>query len=313
MTTEEMKDYIKGIVYSEYGMSAFAVIKKEDVFSLKKFVLDDDLMSKVSEMFKNILESQFLCDSAELDKAENIDDDRKVFYEIPQTADYCPFGFLNNYSQISDKYSENDIDSLIGFAFKLNVNDANVWIYQQINYPQLIKKSKNIYAIISGGAYTSLKDDVLKIEQKADCLIIDKSIITTKIELMQRVFHFEDFVRGEAQKTIKYISEMEIVNGVDKFLLLADKKALTNAKKLYKAKNSPVLRMKKEVLLDKLCTLPRYKGSFEISEGQIQINNQKQATAFLKMLNDSILKSELTDAEYDSAVKIELEPIQKAQ
>ena len=36
------------------------------------------------------------------------------------------------------------------------------------------------------------------------------------------------------------------------------------------------------------------------------------AAAFLKMLNDSILKSELTDAEYDSTVKKELEPIEKA-
>lgn len=157
-----------------------------------------------------------------------------------------------------------------------------------------------------------MKKDVLKIERKVDCLIIGSSIITTKIELLQRVFHFEDYVRGEAQKTIQYISEMEIVNGIDKFLLLADKKALTNAKKLYKAKNSPVLRMKKDVLLDKLRTLPRYKGTFEITEGRIQINNQKQATAFLKMLNDSILKSELTDAEYDSTVKKELEPIEKA-
>ena len=124
MTTKEMKDYIKRIIYSEYGISAFAVIKKDEIFSLKKFVLDDDLMSNVLEKFKNILDGQFLDDSAALDRAENIDDDRKVFYEIPQTTDYCPFGFLSNHSQITDKYSENDVDDLIGFAFKLNVNDT---------------------------------------------------------------------------------------------------------------------------------------------------------------------------------------------
>lgn len=312
MNTQEMQEYIKRIITLEYGMCAFAVIKKDDAFSLKKFILDDDLSSKVTDMLKSILENQFLCDTAELDTAENIDDDRKVFYEIPQTTEYSPFAFLNSHGEISDKYSESDLDDLLGFAFKLNVNDTYFWIYQQVNYPQLIKKSKNIYAIISGGAYTSLKKDVLKIERKVDCLIIGSSIITNKIELLQRVFHFEDYVRGEAQKTIQYISEMEIVNGIDKFLLLADKKALTNAKKLYKAKNSPVLRMKKDVLLYKLRTLPRYRGTFEITEGRIQINNQKQATAFLKMLNDSILKSELTDTEYDSTVKKELEPIEKA-
>ena len=94
MNTQEMKEHIKRIIHTEYGVSAFAVIKKDDAFSLKKFILDDALNSKVSSMLKTVLENQFLCDSAKLDRAENIDDDRKVFYEIPQTAEYSPFDFL---------------------------------------------------------------------------------------------------------------------------------------------------------------------------------------------------------------------------
>lgn len=77
-----------------------------------------------------------------------------------------------------------------------------------------------------------------------------------------------------------------------------------------KAKHSPVLRMDKNVLLEKLKTLPRYKDKLEIDNGKIKIINQKQAIEFIKMLNDSILRSELTDAEYDSTVKTELPPIQ---
>ena len=61
--------------------------------------------------------------------------------------------------------------------------------------------------------------------------------------------------------------------------------------------------MDKNVLLEKLKTLPRYKDKLEIDNGKIKILNQKQAIEFIKMLNDSILRSELTDAEYDSTVK----------
>ena len=68
--------------------------------------------------------------------------------------------------------------------------------------------------------------------------------------------------------------------------------------------------MDKETLLHKLNTLPRYKDKFDITDGKIVISNQKQAVEFIKMLNDSILKSELTDAEYDSTVKIELAPME---
>ena len=68
--------------------------------------------------------------------------------------------------------------------------------------------------------------------------------------------------------------------------------------------------MDKNVLLEKLKTLPRYKDKLEIDNGKIKILNQKQAIEFIKMLNDSILRSELTDAEYDSTVKTELPSIQ---
>ena len=68
--------------------------------------------------------------------------------------------------------------------------------------------------------------------------------------------------------------------------------------------------MDKNVLLEKLKTLPRYKDKLEIDNGKIKIINQKQAIEFIKILNDSILRSELTDAEYDSTVKTELPPIQ---
>ncbi|MBR5996030.1 MAG: DUF4868 domain-containing protein [Eubacteriaceae bacterium] len=43
-------------------------------------------------------------------------------------------------------------------------------------------------------------------------------------------------------------------------------------------------------------------GKLEIQNGKIRISNQKQAIEFLKMLNDSILKSELTETEYDSSL-----------
>jgi hypothetical protein len=126
---------------------------------------------------------------------------------------------------------------------------------------------------------------------------------------MQRRFHFESYTRKEAKQTIDLISEMDMVEGIDRFAALGEQKALTHAKKLMKAKHSPVLRMDKSVLLSKLTTLPRYKDKLEIRDGKIRINNQKQALEFLKMLNDSILRSELTDAEYDSSVKTELPPL----
>lgn len=311
MNVTEMQTSIRTVIDNEFGLQAFSVLKKNDDFSLAKFLMNDELCRKVKGLLVSVLNSRYLGEETELDEIENIADNRKVFYEIPQSEEYKPFSFLSTYADVTAIYKEENVDQLFGFAFRFNVNDTSFWIYQQISYPQLIKRSNNLYAILyRGNIYSSLKKDVLKIERKADCLIIDNSIITSKIDLMQRFFQFEVYVRREAEKTIELISGMEVVDNLDKFFAVGAQKALTNAKKLVKAKHSPVLRMDKDTLLHKLSTLPRYKGKFEINGGKIIITNQKQAVEFIKMLNDSILKSELTDAEYDSTVKIELAPME---
>lgn len=310
MNISEMQEKIKRIIDSKYGIRAFAVLNTDDHPKIVKFLLDDTLSDRVKEILEQIIRAKYLHEDTILESAENIDDNRKVLYEIIQSNEYAPFAFFDTYSSVVDTYSEANIDQIMGFAFRINVNDTAIWLYQQIVYPQLIKRSKNLYAILSGNSvYTPLDKDVLKIESKVDCLIIDMSVITSNISLMQRVFQFENFVRSEANKTIDLISDMGIVDNLGTFIALGERKALTNAKKLMKARSSPVLRMDKSVLLNKLGTLPRYKDKFEFENGKIKISNQKQATDFLKMLNDSILKSELTEAEYDSTVKTELTPL----
>lgn len=87
------------------------------------------------------------------------------------------------------------------------------------------------------------------------------------------------------------------------------KSKLTNAKKLLKAKNSPVLQMKKNDLLENLKKHSRYKTMFKFEEDHIVISSQKEAAAFIKMLNDDIVRSELTGKEYDSSSKMLLGPV----
>lgn len=298
-----MQTQVKCIIDNEYGTSAFAVLNSNEGLLLKKFLPDDTLKAKIGEMLEGILRNNYLDEEAQVDSSDNI--------AIIQSTEYQPFAFLDTFDSVTESYSESDAEQIMGFAFRLNVNDSGIWLYQQLAHPQMIKRSRHLYAMLSKNKiYTVLDRDILRIESKIDCLILRRSIITNKIDLMQRSFHFENYVRNEASKTIELISAMEIVDNLDRFIALGDRKALTNAKKLMKAKHSPVLRMDKNVLLEKLKTLPRYKDKLEIDNGKIKIINQKQAIEFIKMLNDSILRSELTDAEYDSTVKTELPPIQ---
>lgn len=98
-------------------------------------------------------------------------------------------------------------------------------------------------------------------------------------------------------------------SSLEKFVAFENKSKLTNAKKLLKAKNSPVLQMKKNDLLENLKKHSRYKTMFKFEEDHIVISSQKEAAAFIKMLNDDIVRSELTGKEYDSSSKMLLGPV----
>lgn len=106
---------------------------------------------------------------------------------------------------------------------------------------------------------------------------------------------------------------MDIVDSLEKFVAFENKSKLTNAKKLLKAKNSPVLQMKKNDLLENLKKHSRYKTMFKFEEDHIVISSQKEAAAFIKMLNDDIVRSELTGKEYDSSSKMLLGPMGSSQ
>lgn len=105
------------------------------------------------------------------------------------------------------------------------------------------------------------------------------------------------------------VREMLMGASLEKFVAFENKSKLTNAKKLLKAKNSPVLQMKKNDLLENLKKHSRYKTMFKFEEDHIVISSQKEAAAFIKMLNDDIVRSELTGKEYDSSSKMLLGPV----
>lgn len=312
MTTEQFKAAIKHIMFSDkpFGIQIFACVKSENEIVLKKIQVTDALRDSIAELLMNTAQTHLLSEGTELEPAENISDNRKVLYEIEQTELYEPFSFLEFYKHVTDQYSEQDQEALTGFAFAVNRNDSVIWFYQNVYAVHLIKRSKALYAMLSRGrTYTLLDREIVKIEARIDVTIIGKSIITSKIDLMQKTFGFDEYVKREAHNTIIQIAGMDLIEDTAKFEELISKEKLTNAKKLMKVKNSPVLKMDRNELFRKLTDHPRYKDKFKIENGMIIIRTQKEASEFIKMLNDDIVRSELTGQEYDSPSKQMLEPL----
>lgn len=311
MTKNEMQQLINSIMFSEveFGIQMFVYLRNNGEDTIKRFRATDKLLKSIKLKITDTVRERYIHSDVEYDSAENIADNRKSLYEIIQDSNYEPFSSLNQVDDCNIYYSEEDNKMLMGFLFRINLNDDFFWIYQHVYSFLHIEKSNHVLAIIVKDAYDELKHNIVNISSKVDIIIIGNSIITSEINLIQRFFGFEHYVRTEAQNTIDIISSKDIVNGLEKFTKLKDKKQLTDAKKLLKAKNSRVLMMEKEILFERLRNHSRYRTIFKIENDHIIISSQKDACAFIKMLNDDIVRSELTGIEYDSSSKTALEPI----
>ena len=272
-------------------------------------------LNKSEPKRRNITEevSAVASDTTTEEFTENIADNKKEFYEISLTESYSPFAFLDDAEKRTEYYSESDRNKLSGFLFKINLNDQYFWVYQHIYSVSRIDRSKNVIALFIGDTYDEVDSDIVQIDSRADIIIFSSSAVTAKMDLMQRFFGFEQYIRAGAQKTIEIIRNLDIVDSLEKFVAFENKSKLTNAKKLLKAKNSPVLQMKKNDLLENLKKHSRYKTMFKFEEDHIVISSQKEAAAFIKMLNDDIVRSELTGKEYDSSSKMLLGPVGASQ
>lgn len=309
MKKEEIQNSIKDIISTGKvcGFMIFACLREENRFRTKKINATEELIDCARERILACINQSFLSDTAEFDSSDNIADNKNVIYNFEFTDNYRPFWFLDNVENNKEYYSENDRCGLFGFMFRMNINDEQIWAYQHLYPSSRIDRSKKLFARLSKNVYDIIGEDIVQLNSRVDLIILSTCVITSKINLMQQYFGFEEYIRAAAQNTIKIIHDLDVLKEDEKLIAFETKRKLTNAKKLLKARNSPVLKMDKVDLLRKLKVHSRYKYMFKFEDDYIVISSQKDVEIFIKMLNDDIVRSDLTDHEYDSSSKVPLD------
>lgn len=78
-----------------------------------------------------------------------------------------------------------------------------------------------------------------------------------------------------------------------------------------KALDSPILQMSADTLIEKISTLPRWKGKFKDPvDGMIPIENVKEIESMIDLLIERFTVSEVSGQEYDTEVKKKAEEIE---
>lgn len=304
MKKDEVQNRIKTIISKGYKPEIYAVLKSNEVYTLKRLLAVDALVEQIKDSVDKLLTEQIFSEEFDIDDSSKIEENRKIFYEIDQDENYKPFSFLNGI--VSEDYKETDQPFLKGFIIKVNLNTDHFWIYQH-KYPvTLINKKTSIYALLNGqNRYEPLIVDVVRFDNKMDLLIIGNSIFTKKINLLQSEFGFDKYIRTEANKEFNKIDKIGILSSSDSLKKMMTASKLTTAKKLLNIKSSKATSFSKDELYNRIRNHSYYKDKFKFDENNhtLIVKSQKDINLFLKMVNDDFLHSELTDADYETNSK----------
>ncbi|MGG0821396.1 DUF4868 domain-containing protein [Paenibacillus turicensis] len=304
---------------NEYGFEAFVVMKND---ALKRLILfeGDPRNRRLNnhENFKEIIRAdiseyiinEFLSPEAEYAMAEKIADNQHKYYVIEQTDAYHPFNMLNTSIDSLDTFSMNDRPEAKGLLFMFKRDETKIWGYQHIYAVTVPNKSrKGWLSVQEGEVFKEMPLPLFPISKKVHLLIIEHEIVTKDISLMQRSFRFETFIRNSAITVIEKIKNIDLVDNLGKLSLYAERTQLTYAKKMMRIKNSAVLRLSAEILLEKIQTLPRWSGKFILNNDKIVLNTFIHVENLIDLLDEKYTRSDVTGEEYSTDVKQLAPPI----
>ena len=306
MLADDFQERLRDVLFGEkgHGLSVFCCVKSNGIIHLKHFNVQDNFRKEINGLIIDAVSSHFLDEDAVFDTVDNISDDKNAFYLLETSEQYNPFGFLLTYKSVKESFTEDDRSDLLGFAFCFAIDSKAVWVYQHVYPTSVSKKSKGLLAVIGHESVFEKvdKNRLFCIESRGDVVIIENTICPRKVKFLEQNFGLEVYIRTGAQNTISTIKATGLIEGVEKFNDFIAKEKLTNAKKLFKIKNSPVISIPVEVIVKRLPEIPRY-NNIKIENGKIVATSQKDVLNILKMLNDDFLRSELSQKEYDSPAK----------
>ena len=320
---EEIKDKIRLLVENQdkCGFSAYIISKSEA--KLYEMILDDERHDENESfkrcVFNSLIETisdKYLSEGIEYAPSSQIADNQKKLYVVEQNEEYTPFDILNKLNSNITDFKASDIDDAKGFVYLFRVGETKIWAYQHL-WSILVpnKKNNNILARMKKYEdyeyFTEQKEPLLTISKKIDLLIVENSIITSNVGLLQRSFGFVDFVISSANKTIGRVEEKGLLVNADKLVEYIQRGTSGKyAKKMMRIIDSPLFDVPNEILREKIHNLEGWKGKFDEDEnGSIVLNTFAQVEHFIDFMDERYTRSDVTDQEYDTNVKQIAKPV----
>lgn len=322
-------DQIIDIVNGEVSISLFFMMKneheEESIIKFANIAEENDRVNTTTDLlnvYKDLINNRFSdLEDSSIMELSSADDRRDAIYLYD--LDELPTLFSNMKSTIplleGEDYpifnSHNDnFSDIKGIIIIIGDAQEKVVLYKQ-NYPiSLLKRDKFTLTPLSHPTRLGrLTDDILKIDINFHFMLFNDEFFIFDIKKMEQLTGYDGIIKKEAIKSIDAIRNIGLLQDVQP--LIDDLDDISFSRKLTKVyKDSKVIG---RVPNNKIINFIKEHAYFKINPIKIDESNQKLAidtkvskNALIKLLNDDLLHSDLTEFEYDSVAKNDVEKVE---
>lgn len=319
MTAEELKNKINAILTEKHSLQVYLLLKRNENFELRLADIEDDASPELEILFEGYIRSR-ISENADLQLCQlSTDDERKdaiyhYDYEIyPEELEILKrFNITNAIEDVQKfNFKQDDLSTLFGYVIYFGTMQNGLVLFKK-HYPVLLikrdsfllgaKKDKERFEKVSG-------DDIIRMNGTVQILRLDGELYVIDIRMLERNMGFTELMKRSASLAVDAIEKLAIIEDIE--VLRDSAEDISFARKLSKTqKASPIfnLNISKEAVIEFTKVTPELKGKFKYSEDgkTIQLGSRKSKDAFIKLLNDSFLRSELTKQYYEASAKAQL-------
>ncbi len=284
--------------------SLIAVVKENEKYKLKIInISPNDLSTSVKEITDKIVQNEIIDSELDVKPISEIATNINAYYEIQQDDTYRVFSLKLD----EEEFEKKDTSFVIGFFLVLEQGSNSIWFYQHKNLSTEIKNK--IVLFEKDSVFHAEKKNLFKIEQKCDFFIINDSIFTKSIKLLQREFGFTSFIYKQAKDMVSLLDSFGLVSDITKLSSTLDAEIsenikITISKKLMKINFLKFESIGKDEIYERIKSYKDYyflfKTKFDDSTKTIKITSKADVNNILKVLSNTLLYSPLTKETIDT-------------
>ena len=316
MTSDELRNAIVNILEQPHHTQLYFVLKTNNKLILRLAdVEDENTTPEIQRLFEGFLKDTIVFNYDMIIRDLSVaDESTNVVYEY----DYESYPEeLNLFKQFrieeavkTDHFNFNtdNLSHLFGHIVYIGSMENGIILFKK-HYPiSLIKRDSFLLgAIKSSERFEKLPgEDIIRLNNDAQLLRVGDTIFVLDLKILERNMGFSTLIQQAAMETVDAIEELDILDNIE--ILRQSLNDLSFTRKLSKVKKaSPIFKLgiTKESIVEFIKNTQELADKFKYNEDgtRIQLGTKRSKIAFLKLLNDSFLRSELTKQYYEASAK----------